>query len=570
MRYNSADRSWKLQGLTARVGESLRTLGDTLRNRNLRLLELATTGSVLGNWGYLVALYVYAYDQGGAAAVGLVTVIRMIPAAAAAPFTASLADRFDRKLVMIAADVVRAGLMALAAVTIWVDGPTAAVYCIVALSTITSGAFLPAEAALLPSLARSPGELTAANVALSTVISTSEFVGPALGGLLLVVTSIPLAFLVNGASFLWSAALLLGISGYSEAVAEPKTENEPTEQEPSSPRFAEVTAGARAILGNRDLRLLSGLYTAQTLVAGALEVLIVVIAFDLLGAGEGGIGYLNAAVGAGGLVGGFVALVLATRHRLASDFGLGIVLYGIPLTLIAVSDSTAIAVASLAIIGLGNSLVDISAITIMQRTVPDAVLGRALGALDAILLASIGIGAMVTPWLIHVVGLRATLIGTGVLLPLLVIPTVTALRSLDSHAAPAHLAVVQAIDILGALPEATLERLALSLQEVRLPAGSIVIREGESGDLFYVIGEGEVEVAGRTLEPGDSFGEIALLRDVPRTATVTATTDVVLYTLERDIFVAAVTGHEPAHASAEAVIAARLEAFASDRVRFIS
>jgi len=560
-----------LQDLTGRVGESLRTLADVFRNRDLRRLELASAGSVLGNWGYLVALYVYAYDQGGAAAVGLVTVIRMIPAAVTAPFTASLADRFDRKLVMVGADVTRAALMALAAATIWLDGPTAVVYCIVALSTITSGAFLPAEAALLPSLARSPGELTAANVATSTVISTAEFVGPALGGLLLVVTSIPIVFVVNGVSFLWSAALLLGIRSHGALEAEEQIEDgENDEQEPAGGQLTELTAGARAILGNRDLRLLSGLYTAQTLVAGALEVLIVVIAFELLGTGEGGIGYLNAAVGAGGLVGGFVALVLATRHRLASDFGLGIVLFGLPLALIAVFDSMPVALVGLAVIGLGNSLVDINAITIMQRTVPDAVLGRALGALDAILLASIGIGAMLAPALIRFLGLRPMLIGTGLLLPLLAILTTAALRSLDRRAqAPAHVALLRAVEILEALPEATIERLAASLTEVRLPAASIVIREGDTGDLFYVIGEGEVEVAGKTLGAGGSFGEIALLRDVPRTATVTATTDVVLYALERDVFVAAVTGHKPAHATAEAVVAARLGAFASDRVRFI-
>jgi len=559
-----------LQGLTGRVGESLRTLADVFRNRDLRRLELASAGSVLGNWGYLVALYVYAYDQGGAAAVGLVTVIRMIPAAVTAPFTASLADRFDRKLVMVGADVTRAALMALAAATIWLDGPTAVVYCIVALSTITSGAFLPAEAALLPSLARSPGELTAANVATSTVISTAEFVGPALGGLLLVVTSIPIVFLVNGVSFLWSAALLLGIRSSGAVEAEEQVEDGDDEQEPAGGLLTELTAGARAILGNRDLRLLSGLYTAQTLVAGALEVLIVVIAFELLGTGEGGIGYLNAAVGAGGLVGGFVALVLASRHRLASDFGLGIVLFGLPLALIAVFDSMPVALVGLAVIGLGNSLVDINAITIMQRTVPDAVLGRALGALDAILLASIGIGAMLAPALIRFLGLRPMLIGTGLLLPLLAILTTAALRSLDRRAqAPAHVALLRAVEILEALPEATIERLATSLTEVRLPAASVVIREGDTGDLFYVIGEGEVEVAGKTLRAGGSFGEIALLRDVPRTATVTATTDVVLHTLERDVFVAAVTGHKPAHATAEAVVAARLGAFASDRVRFI-
>src|SRR6187401_3416763 len=145
----------------------------------------------MGNWVYIVALFVYAYEQGGAAAVALVTVIRMVPAALAAPLTSSLADRFDRRRVMIVSDIVRAALMVLAAVTIWLDGPSAAVYCIVAVSSVTSTVFLPAEAALLPSLARTPGELTAANVAMSTVISIAEFVGPALGGLLLVATSVP-------------------------------------------------------------------------------------------------------------------------------------------------------------------------------------------------------------------------------------------------------------------------------------------------------------------------------------------------------------------------------------------
>ena len=555
--------------LATRMRESLRALEGVFRNGDLRRMQLASMGSVLGNWGYLVALFVYAFDQGGAAAVGLVSVIRMIPAALAAPLTGSLADRFDRRRVMISADVVRAVLMAVAAVTIWLDGPAAVVYCIVGLSTITSTAFLPAEAALLPSLVRSPGELTAANVAQSTVITTAEFLGPAVGGLLLVVTTIPIVFMVNGASFLWSAALVLGIHGHGSPAPERHVETESVDQEPSG-RFAEAMAGVHTIFARHEFRLLTGLYAAQMFVVGALEVLVVVVAFDLLGTGEGGVGYLNAAIGAGGLVGGFVALGLATRNRLASDFGVGVALCGLPLVLIGASRSVLVTLAALAIIGVGVSLVDVSAITILQRTVPDAVLGRALGAVDAILHGALGIGAVVAPLLIHLVGLRSTLIAIGMLLPALVLVTAASLRSLDRRArAPAHVAELRAVDILGALPEATLERLAFSLQEMRLPAGSIVIREGEAGELFYVIGEGEVEVAGRTLGVGDSFGEIALLRDVPRTATVEATTDVVLHTLERDVFVAAITGHEPAHATAESVVAARLEGFTSDRMRFI-
>ena len=273
-----------MQELAGRMRESLRALAGVFRNRDLRRLQLASMGSVIGNWGYLIALFVYAYDQGGAAAVGLVGVIRMIPAALAAPLTGSLADRFDRRRVMISADVVRAALHGGAAVTIWLDGPPAVVYCIVGLSTITSTVFLPAEAALLPSLVRSPGELTAANVAQSTVLSTAEFVGPAVGGLLLVATNIPVVFMVNGSSFVWSAALVMGIHGRGSPAAET-----PCRHRVRRTDDAVATALRRGDgRGARDfLRIascaFSGALAAQMLVVGALEVLVVVVAFDLLG-----------------------------------------------------------------------------------------------------------------------------------------------------------------------------------------------------------------------------------------------------------------------------------------------
>ena len=532
-----------------------------LRNRDLRRLLIAATGSTLGNWGYFIALFLYAYDNGGAAAVGLVTVIRMIPAALASPLTAGFADRFDRKRVMIVSDLLRAAFMVSAGALIWADAPAIAVYVFVALTTVTGTAFAPAQAAALPSLARSPAELTAANVSFSTLYETISFIGPALGGLLLVVMSIPLVFVVNGVSFLWSAAVLLGLHlektrTADEADTDADGANEAGALE--SGRFTEVTAGLRAISGSGDLRLLVGLYTAQTFVAGALDVLIVVMALDLLGAGEGAIGYLNAAVGIGGLIGGFVALALAARARLASDFGIGVALFGLPLVLVGIVVSTPVALVALAVIGLGNALVDINALTIMQRTVPDDVLGRALGVLDGVLLGAIGIGALITPALLHLLGNQTVLIVVGLSLPVLALAAGRRLRLLDRGVAPEHLDLLRGIAMLEALPEAALERLARSVGEIRLPAGSVVINEGDHGDLFYVIGAGTVDVAGKTLGVAASFGEIALLRDVPRTATVTARTDVVLYTLARDLFVAAVTGHAPAQSRAEAVIASHL------------
>lgn len=533
----------------------MRSLGDVFRNRDLRRLQLAWIGSIIGNWAYLVALVVYAYDQGGPAAVGIVGVLRMLPAALAAPLVATLADRYPRKLVLIGADLSRALLMVLAGLTIYWDGPAPAVYVIVALSTVAGTVFRPAQAALLPSLARTPAELTAANVASSTFESVGSFVGPALGGLLLAATNAETVFLFNGLTFIWSAALVAAIRS-SDTRSRQQTKHRGGLFGP------EASAGLREIFGNTDLRTLCGLYTAQTLVAGALSVLVVVSALELLGIGETGVGYLNAALGVGGLVGGFVALVSAAGGRLAAIFGVGVSLYSLPLLLVGFFPSVPSALLALALIGLGNSLVDVNALTIMQRTVPDEVLGRVLGALQGMLLGSIGVGALLAPALIGLLGIESALIVTGFLLPAVVLLRAGRLRAIDARTtAPAGLELLRRVQFLAPLPELSLEHLARSLVEVVSPPGTVVIREGEPGDRFYVIGAGEVEIGGTRFGPGEGFGEIALLQDVPRTATVTAVTEVTLYSLERDEFIAAVTGHEPANAAAAAVVAARLGAF---------
>ena len=543
-----------MQGLRARVAESTRSFGQVFANPDLRRLQLAWAGSLIGNWSYFVALAIYAYDQGGAGAVGVVSVVRMLPAAIASPFLAGLADRYSRKLVMVVTDVIRAALMVAAAVTIWQGWSAYIVYVIVAVSTVVGTAFRPAQAALLPHLARNPAELTAANVASSTLEAVGAFIGPALGGILLAVTSIETVFAVNALSFVWSALLVLAVRGGSATPHERAVGDHG--------HGGGVGAGFKALFASADLLVLTGLYTAQTLVAGALNVLVVVTALSLLDVDSSGVGYLNAALGVGGLVGGFVALVLATRGRLAADFGIGIALFSIPLVLIGITSSVAVALVALALVGLANSIVDINALTIMQRAVPDEVLARVLGVLEGILIASIGVGGLVAPLLIHVAGIRWALILTGFLLPVLALAATRRLWSIDRRtSAPAHTELLRGIELLAPLPMATLEALAGSLAELSVPAGTVIVREGEVGDRYYVIAKGDVDVAGKRLGRGSGFGEIALLRDVPRTATVTAATDLTLYTLEREEFVAAVTGHEPAKATADEIIAARLGAF---------
>jgi MFS family permease len=538
-----------------RAKASLRALGAVFSSPSLRRLQLAWVGSILGGWAYLVALGVYAYDQGGAAAVGFVGLIRFIPGAIVAPFAATLVDRYSRVAVMIASDVIRLVLMLGAAAVIASDGPAPVVYALVALTTISGTVFRPAKAALLPSLVASPAELTAANVASSTLESVGTFLGPALGGLLLAVSDPAVVFAVNGATFLWSALLVIGLRGLEQPRERPPQAVAPGEDDEAADG---ILAGIATIVGEPNLRTLVGLYAAQTLVAGALNVLVVVTAFELLDLDEAGVGLLYAAVGVGGLVGGFVALVLSTRGRLARDFAIGLALFGLPLAIVGGLPFAFVAVVALGVLGIGNSIVDVNALTIMQRAVPDAVLGRALGALDGLLIGTLGLGAIAAPVLIDLVGPEAALVVTGAVLPVLALLTRPRLRAIDrASSVPESTELLRGVGLLSALPEPVLERLARDAIPVEVRAGVPVLREGEPGDRFYVVRSGTVSILGRAFGPGEGFGEIALLRDVPRTATALAVTDVGRVALERDSFVAAVTGHAPSAAPAHTLIAAR-------------
>ncbi|MGL6280287.1 MAG: MFS transporter, partial [Gaiella sp.] len=392
-----------------RVREAATTLARSFANPQLRRLQLAWLGSSLGNWSYLVALSVFAYDAGGAGAVGLVWVIRLVPAALLAAPVSALADRYPRRRVMIVSDLARAGLMGAAAVVIAADGPAAAVYALAVVATLAGVPFRPAQSALLPRLARDPAELTAANAASSTIESVASFAGPALGGLLLAIASTETVFALNAATFVWSAALVAAVHAAAD-----------TDERPArAGLLRELTAGAGTIARDRPVRTVTFLYTAQTLVAGAMNVLVVLAALELLDTGEAGVGYLNAALGVGGVAGGFVALVLAGRGRLAGDLGLGLVLFGLPLAALGLVANVPAALIALTVVGVGNAVVDVSAITLLQRLVPDDVLARVLGTLEGLLIGAIGIGAALAPALAAWLGVDGALLATGLLLPVL-------------------------------------------------------------------------------------------------------------------------------------------------------
>lgn len=542
--------------LRARALEPFQAFAQVFENPDLRRLELAWAGSVTGEWSAIVALSVFAYDAGGPAAVGLVGVIRMLPSALVAPFAALLADRFPRKRVMVAADLVRAAAVVGAAAAVFADAPAGAVYALAGVVALVSTAFRPAQVALLPALARNPAELTAANVASTTIESAGFFVGPALGGLLLAATSTGVVFVAQGGAFLLSAILLGGIRA---SAADRK--QEPGETGGGIAR--EALGGFRAIALDARLRLIVGLFAAQTLVAGVLNVMIVVVALDLLDLGGSGVGFLTSADGVGGLVGAVVALTLVGRRRLASSFAVGLVLWGAPIALIAAWPTPLGALLLLGVVGAANTVADVSGLTLLQRAVPEEVLARVFGILESVVLGAIALGAVLAPVLVSGLGVRGTLVATGAFLPVVTALVWRRLRELDAISAPATLELLRRIPIFTPLPAPVLERLAASLTPVRVAAGETVFRRGDPGDRFYVVSGGAVEVildAGPAarLGRGESFGEIALLRDIPRTATVRAASDVELYALERDEFIAAVSGHPASADAAEAVISVRL------------
>jgi MFS family permease len=544
-----------VRDLTAQLRESLRALADVFGNPGLRRLELAWVGSVTGEWAYAVALAVFAYDAGGATAVGVVALLRFMPSAVVAPFAAVLADRYPRQRVMLSADLIRAGALAGAAAVALADGPAPAVYALAALVAVVSTAFQPAQAALIPILARDPRELTAANVASSTVESVGSFAGPAIGGLLLAATSAGVVFAVTAGAFVWSALNVVRIP------ASPPTREEGAEEA----LHREALAGFRAIFGVPSLRLVVGLYSAQTLVAGALNVLVVVAALELLDLGRSGPGLLNSAIGIGGLLGAGVALGLVGLRGLGTAFAFGLVLWGLPLILFGAWPEAAPALLFLGLLGVGNTLVDVSGLTLLQRTAPPDVLGRVFGVLESLVVGTLGLGAILAPVLVSLFGVRWALVATGLLLPVLALASWARLHAIDERALvpERELELLRGLPLFAPLPPATLEHLAASLVRVRAAPGMEITRQGEVGDRFYVVDEGELDVTidGKpvsTLGAGDHFGEIALLREVPRTATVTARTDASLLALERDEFVSAVTGHPASREAADAVVAARL------------
>jgi MFS family permease len=541
--------------LTGRLGESLDAFRGIFANPNIRRVQLAFAGAITGMYAYGIAVAVFAYEEGGATAVGVLVAVRLAIAAAIAPFAASFADRYRREVVMLGSDLLRVGTVGTAALAAHLHWSAFVVYAMATLTSVAGTVFRPAEAALLPTLARTPEELTAANVTSSTIDSVGSFVGPALGALLLALSNASLVFAFTAATFAWSASMISGVRS-------PRTEI--TAEELEEQGGHDFLGGMRAIRHEPRLRLLIGLYGAQALVAGALGVLVVVTALRLLDLGNAGVGILEAASGIGSILGAGVMVALLARKRLGEDLALGIFLWGAPLVVLGIAVSTPAAIVAFGLVGLGNTLVDVSAITLLQRATPTAVAARVFGVLESATIAAMAVGALLAPGLVGLIGPRGALIITGGLLPVLVALSWRQLRVIDAGAGVEDRIIdaLRRVPFLAPLPLATLEFLGARVVPQKLAAGATLFRRGDHGDRFYILTTGTIEIGldegAKRQEAPAYVGEIALLHDVPRTATVEAGTACELLALDRDDFLAAVAGHAGSSGIAQDVVAARL------------
>ncbi len=533
---------------------AVRAAGDALGTPALRRLQAAWAACSVGGWAFFVTLSIYAYDAGGAALVGVAAVARMAPAALAAPAMSVLGDRHSRRDVLLWLALARSLVLAAAAAGVALGAPAAFVLALAALFTAIGTGHKPAQAALLPALADEPRQLAAANALWSTVDSVGFLAGALAGGLVVAAGGVGLALALTAIAFAAAGVALAGI---------PADVHRPIVPEGR----AEVVEGFRAVASERGLRLVVGVLGVSTLVEGAIDVLVVLVALQLLGLGAAGVGWLNSAWAFGGIVGGAAAVLVLGRGRNARGLLLAALLIGAPLAALGAVPHTPVALAGLVVLGVGYAVLEVAGLTLVQRLASDAVLSRAFGVVEGTYWLTTGLGSLLAPALVAAAGLRAALLVVGAVLPVVVLARWRAIAQLEARAPvpEREYALLRGLAMFAPLSVARLEDVARHTALVHAPAGAEIVREGDPGDRFYVIAGGAVEVTEggvfrRVEEAGDCFGEIALLRDVPRTATVTALTDVELLALDRAPFLAALSRERRALSAGHALAAERLGA----------
>jgi Cyclic nucleotide-binding domain/Major Facilitator Superfamily len=538
------------------VRTAAQALTAILRNRDLRRVEAAFALFVAAELGSWVAILVYAYRRGGATEAGIVAAAQLIPAGILAPAVGGIADRLQGVVALAGGYAVQCLAMAGTGILLIVGSSWWAVYIVAATAATTVTATRPTQAVVTPMLARSPIELGAVNVLSGWIAACMALVAPALVGVVLAVSGPGTAFLCAAAATGTAALLAVGLprapgqlhGGSLQAM------------------LADLAAGFVAIRSNRPVRLVVGLVGGLSILVGAIDVLAVVLALGELHLGAGGPGYLTAAFGAGGIAGAVAGLSLVGRRRLVPHFVAAALACGVALVLLGTWPTVAAAFVLLGVAGAGQITFDIAAQTLLQRIAPSEVLSRVFAVAEGLTNLGWALGSLAVPLLVSLGGVRTALIGIGALLPLTVLLRLRVLVAVDDAAVVpvVEIGLLRSMRMFALLPPPALEGLARALTRVDVPAGADVVVEGETGDRFYAIADGAADVvsSGRavaTLGRSEGFGEIALLRGIPRTATVRASSDLHLYALQRDAFLVALTGHAETHGALDEIADARLE-----------
>ncbi len=525
-----------------------------LRRRDLRLLFAGLTISATGNWAYNVALLAYVFEHTHSLGwVGAAGLARFVPSLLLGAYAGVVAERFERVRVMVSSDLACALLQGGLAAAAFADGPPGVIVVLASLTSIANLPYNPAVAAMIPQVA-DEDELAAANALNGTIENLTVITGPAIGAGLLAAGSPASVFAINAASFAASAII----------VARMRVRSRPVDVTEGGQAGAleQMLVGVRAIVANPAARVPVAFCGLVSFVYGTDTVLFVGVSQDRLGTGSEGFGYLLTGLGVGGVLAAVFVNRLASSRKLALAITAGAVLYCLPTALLTVIDSPTVAFALQIVRGGATLIVDVLAVTALQRAVPGDALARVFGVFFAFFLGAISLGTLVTPPIVHNLGLDAALLIMAFVPAALALAGYPALVGLD-RASAAHLAelaprirVLERLGIFAAAPQSVLERLAAACTPVEFATGQAIVREGEAADALYVILEGSVGVTARgetgaeqrlrTMGADTYFGEIGLLERIPRTATVTAEAPTRCYRIDGDAFLDALTTTAPA------------------------
>lgn len=544
----------------ARAGERLhRVVGTIAGNRALSRLLLAYTAMVVVEFGQWLALIVYAYARGGATAAGLIVVLQLVPSMLLAPVISARLTRVGVARTVAGAYAAATAALALSAASILAGAPVAVVYVTAIAFSLAVGVSRPLHHVLMPLVVRHPDELTSANVATSWGEGAGTLAGPALAGLLITLGG-PGTACAALAGLCLCAPILAHVKPLrADAAVDP--------DEVAAGGLAELGAAARVLLSRPSARALIAFPAGAAALEGAVDVLVVVLAVRVLAVGPGAAGYLSAAFGGGGLLWAAAAVALVGR-RLAVPLISAALVCGLAFAALALASTVPTAVALLAIVGAARIIQSVAAQTLFQRSTPLDVIVCAFALIESVRDLGMILGALLVPLLIGLGGPKAAFAGVACCVLVALSVAARRVRRIDDEASipVVEMGVLRNLAIFASLPAASLETLAREASYTSVDPGTAIIREGAEGDDYYAITHGAVSVTRgdrelRRLESGEGFGEIALLRAVRRTATVTATSKTTLLRIGRDAFLGAMRAHPTVAASAERIAARRITDF---------